>query len=447
MRKKFTQKLKFIVFFSILHSTFLSSHSLFASDKLIIISPHRKSIQEEFIPKFREYYKNAFKKEVEVDWLDQGGTADDIRFVSAKYAKNPKSSGIDVFWGGGTSAFIQIDEEGYLDKYELPKNLKGEIPEKVAGIDLYSKNRTWYGSALSSFGIFFNKMVLKIEKLQEPQLWADLGAAQYIDNVSQTDPRRSGTATTLNHIILQSLGWEKGWELLLRLGGNTKMFTHSSSDPIKAVVAGNAAISLAIDFYALPKVDELGANKLGFVMPKGQTILDSDPIAILKGAPNRIVAERFVDFVLNKDTQKLLVLPKGTDQGPRQSALGRMAVNTKTYLETEGKRSSAFNPFTETQYLKYDTEKASTTRNILSDLVGVMVIDTHRELKTAWKTIIKNGMKESDLIELSKMPLTEKEFEQLSAKWDNEVLRNKTINEWVKFAHKKYAALGGKAEG
>ena len=35
---------------------FLPDHG-FSSDKLSIISPHRKSIQQEFVPKFKEYYK------------------------------------------------------------------------------------------------------------------------------------------------------------------------------------------------------------------------------------------------------------------------------------------------------------------------------------------------------------------------------------------------------
>ena len=78
------------------------------------------------------------------------------------------------------------------------------------------------------------------------------------------------------------MGWDKGWELLAAIAGNTRSFTHSSSDPIKAVVSGDVALAMAIDFYAQAKIGDLGADNLGFVMPAGQTVLDPDPIALLK---------------------------------------------------------------------------------------------------------------------------------------------------------------------
>ena len=139
-----------------------ASSPIFAADKLIIISPHRKSIQQEFIPAFKDYYKKNFKEEVQVDWLDQGGTSDDVRFLKAKYSKNPASSGVDIFWGGGSATFVELSKEGFLSPYELPKQLKSEIPQTVAGIPLFDKTKTWYGSAMSSFGVFYNKEFLNL---------------------------------------------------------------------------------------------------------------------------------------------------------------------------------------------------------------------------------------------------------------------------------------------
>ena len=87
-------------FFSFLLILGLAGEAL-AADKLIIISPHRKTIQREFIPLFKTWYKDTYKTEVEVDWLDQGGTSDDVRFIRARFAKKPASAGVDIFWGGG----------------------------------------------------------------------------------------------------------------------------------------------------------------------------------------------------------------------------------------------------------------------------------------------------------------------------------------------------------
>jgi hypothetical protein len=245
----------------------------------------------------------------------------------------------------------------------------------------------------------------------------------------------------MNSIILQTLGWEKGWELLTEIAGNTYQFTQSSSDPIKAVVSANTATSMAIDFYALAKIGDLGPEALGFSLPEGKTILDPDPVALIKGAPNKVAAERFIEFVLGSEAQKLLVLPKGQPDGPKLASLGRMAVNTATYTATEGRRVHNVNPFNEKPAFKLDNDKAAKLKDVLNDLVGSMHVDTHKELKTAWDRVVKGGVKPADVTALSAMPVTEAEALALTDKWQDEVFRNKTINGWVEFAKQKYAKV------
>jgi ABC-type Fe3+ transport system substrate-binding protein len=420
---------------------FFINSAAFAADKLIIISPHRKSIQEEYLPRFEAWYKKTYNEQVKVDWLDQGGTSDDIRFVKSKFGQNPATSGVDIFWGGGASSFIELSQAKLLDTYAPETVKRGDVPAQASGVNLYDKQKTWFASAISSFGIFYNKKILKFDGLPEPKTWKDLGDFKYFENVSSTDPRRSGTANTMNTIIVKSLGWDEGWKLLTKISANSKTFTHSSSDPIKAVVSGDVTAAMTIDFYALAKVGDLGANNLGFVLPEGQTILDPDPIAVLKGAPNKKVAQRFVDFVLSNEGQKLLVLAKGQPGGPERSTLGRMAVNKATYKDTEGKRVSDSNPFTGKTFFHYDVEEVAKNREIFNDLFGALFIDTHDDLKKAWQTVQKQKNPEASLAEIAKLPVTEKEFEELSAKWNDDVLRNKKINEWVTFAKKKYSGI------
>jgi ABC-type Fe3+ transport system substrate-binding protein len=423
-------------------SLLCSSVTAWAKDTLVILSPHRKSIQEEYVPLFRDYYKQKFKTEVNVEWLDQGGTSDDVRFLRAKFGANPKTANVDLFWGGGTATFLELHSEGFLDTYRLPASLKGQIPETAAGIPLYDKTQTWYASAMSSFGVFYNKKILKFDKLPEPKTWLDLGNPVYRNNISLTDPRRSGSANTMNAILIQTNGWDKGWELLTAIAGNARSFTHTSTDPIKAVVAGDVALAMVIDFYALAKIGDIGPENLGFALPQGQTVLDPDPIALLKGAPNRQVAERFIEFVLSVEGQKLLVLPKGVPGGPKKSSLGRMAANVKAYEETEGKRIDAFNPFKQQGFVVLNLDKATKLQRVFNDMVGALLVDTHDDLKKAWGRVPKGGKVDpAKLAALGKPPITEAEFNQLVDKWDDEVLRNKTINSWVAAARQKYRTI------
>lgn len=418
--------------------------SALAADKLVVLSPHRKSIQDEFVPKFKEFYKAEYKTDVEVEWLDQGGTSDDVRFLRAKFESNPKTSGVDIFWGGGTSVFMDLNKEGFLQAYKLPAPLDKQVPADAAGVPLFDKSNTWYASAMSSFGIFFNKKIVKLDGLPTPSTWEDLANPKFKGHLTLADPRKSGTANTMNTIVLQSMGWDKGWQLLTKIAGNNRLFTQSSSDPVKAVVSGDAAASMVIDFYATPKIADLGADNLGFVLPKGQTILDPDPIGLVKGAPNQKVAERFVQFVLSANAQKLLILPKGAEGGPKLEALGRMSANTEAYAQTEGKRAIDFNPFKAPAMMKLDIEKASKTQRVFNDLIGAIHIDTHGDLKSAWDGVVKRGQKPDEVAELARPPVTEAEFVALAAKWDDDVFRNKTINAWVDASKAKYKKLAQK---
>ncbi len=422
---------------------FATTAPVLAADKLIIISPHRKSIQQEFIPTFKAWYKKNHKNDVEVDWLDQGGTSDDVRFVRAKF-KGRKSAGIDIFWGGGTTTFLDLSADGHLAKYDIPGGLSKEVPAIAAGTPLYDNTKSWYASAMSSFGIFYNKKMLTFEKLPAPKTWQDLTKPVYNGHISLTDPRRSGSASIMNAIVMQSRGWDKGWQLLSQVGGNVNKYTHSSSAPIKAVVAGDAAVAMAIDFYANAKIGDLGEKNLGFTLPKGQTVLNSDPVAILKGAPNRKTAERFVNFLLSADAQKFLILPKGSNGGPKHATLGRVAVNKRAYTETNGKRSNKFNPFKSAKFMDLDLDKVSKMQRVFNDLFGAVIIDTHRELRKAWKAVIKRGAKADEIALLGKSPITEKEALALAAKWDDNIFRTKKINEWTAFAKTKYKKLASK---
>ena len=258
-----------------------ASQAFSAADKLVITSPHRKSIQDEFIPAFQEHYKKSWGREVQVDWLDQGGTSDDVRFIRSKFAKNPASAGIDIFWGGGGTIYRQMADDGWLQAAPLERSLLVQLPAKAGGVPLRDASGRWYGSAISSFGIFYNIKVMKLDKLPALKTWEDMANPLFFDNISLADPRRSGTSTTMFNIILQSAGWEEGWRLLTAIGANTRKFTNSSSDPIKAVVSADAAAAMAIDFYALAKIGDLGRDNLGFVLPEKQTVLDPDPIAML----------------------------------------------------------------------------------------------------------------------------------------------------------------------
>lgn len=426
--------------FAILLAT--ASATAFAADKLVILSPHRKTIQEEFVPLFKTHYEKTYGTAVEVDWIDQGGTSNAVKYLAAKAAKNAKDIGIDVFWGGTSANFVDMARQDLLAPYKLADATRKAIPATCAGVPLSDPKNLWHATEVSSFGILFNKTLLKMEKVPEPKTWADLGDAKYFNLVSSTDPRKSGTNSTMNTIILEAEGWNKGWDLLMRMAGNTRVFTHSSSDPVRAVGTGDAGAATVIDFYGLAQVIENGPDKVSFILPPGKTIIDPDPVALIKNAPNPVVAGRFVEFLLSKEAQKVWVLPKGEKDGPTRANQARLAVHPLAYKETEGRRLPLLeNPYNAKGYLKFDAVKAGEWREPLNDLVGAVLVDSHADLKKAWKRILDDKMPAAAVAAFVKPIVSETDLKDAAAKWNDDVYRNTKINEWVQAAKSKYATL------
>ena len=370
-----------------------------ADVELVIITPHWEGIVKEFEAAFQTYYQATYGQTVDIEWIDVGGTSDDVKYIDSAYSATPDGIGIDLFFGGGVDPYIAAKQKGQLVPYEVPSSILDKIPASIAGIPMYDSEYSWYGAALSGFGIIYNKAVLALEGLPEPEDWADLADPALKGWVGSADPGHSGSTHMAYEIILQAYGWEAGWNLITQMGANVKNFVTSSSSVPKSVGAGDIAYGLAIDFYAWSEVSKVGADKIGYVMPSGLTVINPDSIAILKGAPNMEVAERFIDFVLSEDAQKLWMLPTGVAGGPTDYLLGRMGVIPDLYTELGNSSIVPINPFEVTSSLDYDPDLGSERYSLVNDMVGAMIIDTQSSLSATWGEIIatENTLTEADV--------------------------------------------------
>ncbi|UCD44973.1 MAG: extracellular solute-binding protein [Candidatus Bathyarchaeota archaeon] len=417
--------------------------------ELVIISPHWEGIQQEFEAAFNTYYQATYGESVDISWLDVGGTSDDLKYIESGFEVTPEGIGIDVFWGGGVDPYIVLADEGYLEAYQVEADVLDKIPATFAGIPMYDSEYRWYGSALSGFGIVYNKALLKLEGLPTPNTWEDLTDPQVKGWVGSADPSHSGSTHMMYEIILQAYGWEDGIKLATMMGANIKTFPQSSSAIPKSVGAGDIAYGLAIDFYAWSEVAKVGAENVGYVMPDGLTVINPDSIAILKGAPNLEVAQRFLTYVLSEEGQTLWMLPEGAEGGPETYMLGRMCVIPELFEELADVTVVPINPFQVTSTLEYDADLGSSRWSLVNDLVGATIIDSHEDLVSAWseiiateKTLAEAGIT-SDKIEeakdkLGEAPLTLTEALAAVEEWGDAEVRNQYLSDWHSFALTKY---------
>lgn len=414
-----------------------------AEDELIIISPHHEGIETEFGKNFEEWYHKQTGRTVKTDWRDVGGTSSNYRFIESEFKRVPDGIGIDIFFGGGTDNYLRLSNRGWLHAYKLPGTQLEQMMQSFQGIPLYDAQHQWYGAALSSFGIMYNEELRGLLQLPKVSTWKDLGNLTLIGRIGAADPRESGSAHMVYEIILQTLGWEEGFALLTKIGGNVRGFSAGANAIPTDVVAGQVIYGLAIDFYAYGQIAVVGADKIKYVVPADGAVVTADPIAILKGAPNIAVAEKFLEFVLSEDAQKLWMLRDTDREGPEwKGGLNRASVLPALY-DKLGERCIVPNPFAmEGSPFQYDSDKGGTRWNIVNDLFGILIIDSHKDLVNAWKAIQKSkdpAKRDAAIAVLTKMPITEAEAMELAkGAWNDPEVRNKKMKDWAQFAKEKF---------
>ncbi|HEU4340812.1 MAG TPA: extracellular solute-binding protein [Candidatus Binatia bacterium] len=425
--------------FIVLVLLLFSFTNVWSADKLVLLSPHWEGIKYEFEKAFKTHYQRDTGRAVELEWMDVGGTSETLRFIRSEFKNKPAGIGIDIFFGGGLDPYLALKKLNLLETYSLPRDLLEKIPPRLGGIPLYDPDHTWYGPTLAGFGIVYNKVVLKLAKLPVITTWEDLASPATFGWVGSSDPRKSGSVHMAYEIILQAYGWEKGWRIITALGANVRNFTNSASQVPKDVTIGEVAYGLAIDFYAWAQVKEAGADKIGFVMPANLTIINPDCIGILKGAPNRSVAEAFIRFVMSDAGQKLWILTAGSVDGPQRFHLNRFSVLPSLYQALPQTAAVKLNPFSWQSDFAFDAKLGSDRWAIVNDLIGAMVIDQKEHLSRAWKAALADGVTEPEWQRLAAMPITADEALELAKKkWQDPAFRNQKVNDWTHFALAKY---------
>ncbi|MDD3155635.1 MAG: ABC transporter substrate-binding protein [Victivallaceae bacterium] len=283
------------------------------AEKLVIVSPHTTPIKEEFARAFQAYYREKYAVEIEVEFLNVGGTSDIVRFIADRYCAqfrkqyekefpdanwehvqeafadpstlrradaspqrkaarklfldSDTSIGIDLMFGGGTYDADRQAQRGFaVDakvKELLPEAFRREsIPESFGGEILYDRNGGFYGTCLSSFGLCFNPDRRKALGNPPVARWRDLGSTALFDAVAVADPTKSGSINKCFEVMIQQemleafrrdgrpdAGWTQGLNLLKRIFANARMLGDSAGKVTQVVAAGECAAGMSIDFY------------------------------------------------------------------------------------------------------------------------------------------------------------------------------------------------------
>jgi iron(III) transport system substrate-binding protein len=208
---------------------------------------------------------------------------------------NPMS---DIWFGGGSDAFIQAKKEKLTQSYISPNAERVQLAFR-------DPEGYWTGVSLVVVGFDVNTDRLSQRKLKVPTSWADLAAPDYRDEVLASNPNTSGTAYTTVSGILQIMGEEKGWEFLDKIYGNIPFLTKSGSAPGKKALAGEFSVGIAPDPHNLELRNP--DAPLQAIFPSDGVLAWPSPVAMIAGAKHPGNAQQFIDWCLTAEGQKILM--------------------------------------------------------------------------------------------------------------------------------------------
>lgn len=220
----------------------------------------------------------------------------------------------DLFWVSAADAFEVLKNKGLLRRI-APRLARQN--GATWGYPIDDPDGYYLGFALAGYGFVYNPAYLVENRLPVPVTWSDLTSPIYSGHVGISAPSRSGTTHLIIEVILQTYGWDSGWALLSKLGGNLSTVTARSFGVASGVAQRRFGIGITIDFLA--SVPNLPHGAAKFILPP-DTVFVPASIAILKRSRNVASAESFVDFVLSEEGQKLLLTP-GINRLPVMASL------------------------------------------------------------------------------------------------------------------------------
>jgi ABC-type Fe3+ transport system substrate-binding protein len=408
-----------------------------AEAEVIVISPHQQAIKDETSRAFSAWHQQTYGQPAVIRWRALGGGGSQIiKFLRGEYAAHA-SSGIDVMYGGGVDPFLELKAAGLLARCDLPPDILAAIPAQLNGMEIRDPDNEWFGASLSGFGILTNERARGVLGLPPARHWTDLADPRLAGWISACDPRASSSALSIYETILQALGWERGWAVLMQLSGNTRAFLGSSAASVVQVGVGDAVYSVAIDSYGQAQVGYYGPQNVSFVLPQGETVINPDSIAVLKNPPHAEMARRFLQFVLGRPGQLLWMMPEGAPGGATKSVINRMSVYPSLYRELAGVTPIHDNPFTLPAGLRYDEELGSKRRTPLGLLIAACMIDTHDDLVRAWTALNRSPRRDALLPEFLAPPCSDVQLLADAAVKDP-VRRAALVTGWQNDALRRY---------
>ncbi len=340
---------------------------------LILQTPVTKFITDASLNAFAAYAKKRWGVDVKVSAMHAGTPVCYGKIV--EWGGRPQA---DIFWGGESALFDKLAEQNLLVPLTVSGKIWDEIPAtigKPSPLPLKDPKRFWVGTTLEPYGLIFQPKLLKRLGVDSIKDWDDLLNPKLKGNVVQCTPDRSSSNHASYEVILQMLGWEKGWDWARRLAANTGKFTARSRDVPSLVSKGEFAVGFAVPSY-MAFEERLNGYDVRFTYPSNAYVT-SEPIAVLRGAPNPRTAQAFIEFLLTEEGQRIFMERGLFSIYPRLKVSGAPGSHAELAVEfTGGVRSFYDQPISNI----YNEDVAQKRYSEVNEYFRKEIMEKHKEL-------------------------------------------------------------------
>ncbi|MBT1446561.1 extracellular solute-binding protein [Shewanella sp. JM162201] len=275
--------------------------------------------------------------------------------------------------------------------------------------------------AYSGIGLMYNRDYLSKYQLPQPKSWQDLARPEFSGHVMMSSPAHSGTTHMMVENILQSEGWDNGWALLMRIGGNLSSLSARSFGVSDAISRGLVGAGPVIDNYANTARSHFNYVDFNYLP---DTVILPTYCALSASASHPDTAKRFISYLLSETGQANLSQP----------ALSKIRLSDASLAS-----HSRF---------VIDKERLFMRNNVIKALFEQAISQQVPKLRYTWEAIIKaeGAMKQTEANQqtiaaakalASKVPITEAEatsgaMQQLFAGYEQEpsAEMERTMQRW-----------------
>ncbi|MGD9658599.1 MAG: ABC transporter substrate-binding protein [Methylocystis sp.] len=281
----------------------------------------------------------------------------------------PEQGGADVYWAPSPSNFALLRDRSAFRKISVDRTA---LPGRLGAQQLSDPTGFYEAYDVAGYGIVANPGALTAAGLSAPRRWRDLASPEYARRMAMPIAGKVGFSPALYDIFLQSEGWTEGWRLLSEMAGEATLLD-SGFAPTASVREGKTALALTIDFIA--EIARANGAPVEMIYPERTAFLPAH-VAMTAGSRHVAAAQAFIDFLLSRDGQ-LLMMERDSRRHPARPDA----------YQSEFKGFA--NPFTlpASTILEYDVEIGRRRPPLVALLFDLCIVDGHADNAELWRKI------------------------------------------------------------